>query len=101
MGSLIKEELVKGAALVGLGSLSHYFGAATFSFFRYMTHGIFEISAYFLVGLSGGIVSIALIKHNLNNHRVLIDALDLFLISIGLLITAALVEVYITPFIFA
>ena len=65
-----------------------------------MTHGIFEIAAYFIAGLAGGIISIALIKHNLQENRVLIDSLDLVLISVGFLIVAALIEVFITPLFF-
>ncbi|MDP3990150.1 MAG: stage II sporulation protein M [archaeon] len=100
MGTLVKNELGNAAHLVGLPYLSAYFGAATFSFFRYMTHGIIEIAAYFIAGLAGGIISIALIKHNLNEDKVLVDALDLILISLGFLFVAAFVEVYITPIIF-
>ena len=97
MGSFIKTEIAKTAALVGFGSLSAYFSAATFSFFRYMTHGLVEIAAYFVAGLAGGIISIALIKHNLKEDRILIDSLYLIIISLGLLFFAGLVEVYITP----
>jgi len=100
MGTLVKNELGNAAHLVGLPYLSAYFGAATFSFFRYMTHGIIEIAAYFIAGLAGGIISIALIKHNLKEDKVLVDALDLILISLGFLFVAAFVEVYITPVIF-
>jgi len=50
--------------------------------------------------LAGGIISIALIKHNLKEDRVLMDALDMILISVGILIVAALVEVYVTPLMF-
>ena len=100
MGSLVKNELGKTAALVGLPSVSSYFGLTAFSFFRYMTHGIFEIVAYFVAGLAGGIISIALIKHNLKEHKILVDSLDLILISVGLLFVAGIVEVYITPAIF-
>jgi uncharacterized membrane protein SpoIIM required for sporulation len=101
MGNLFKTEIAKGASLVGLPSLASYFGAASFSFFRYMTHGLLEMASYFVAGLAGGIISIALIKHNLKEERVFIDALDLILISLGLLLIAGLVEVYITPVLFS
>ena len=101
MGNLIKLELAKTASLIGFASISTYFSAATFSFFRYMTHGFFEIAAYFVAGLAGGIISIALIKHNLQDNRVLADALDLILISLGILLIAAWMEVYVTPYFFA
>ena len=101
MGNLIKTELAKTASAVGFSSLSSYFSVATFSFFRYMTHGIFEIVAYFIAGLAGGIISIALIRRDLHNEKVFIDALDLILISLGVLILAGIVEVYITPALFS
>ena len=48
MGGLIKNELAQTASLVGFGSLASYFSVAAFGFFRYMTHGLFEIIAYFV-----------------------------------------------------
>ena len=100
IGNTFKMELAKGASVVGFPSISTYFGAASFGFFRYMTHGLLEMASYFVAGLAGGIISIALIKHNFKNDKVFIDALDLILISIGMLIVAGLVEVYITPLMF-
>ena len=75
-------------------------GAAFYVFFRFMTHGLLEIAAYFIAGLAGGIISIALIKHNLQEDRVLFDSLDLILISMGMLIVAFVVEVYVNPIFF-
>ena len=101
IGNLFKSELAQLASVVGLPSLGAYFGIASISFFRYMTHGLFEMAAYFVAGLAGGIISIALIKHNLENETVLIDALDLILLSLGILLIGSFVEVYITPLLFA
>lgn len=101
IGSLVKTELAKTASLIGFNSLSSYFGTATFSFFRYMTHGILEIIAYFIIGLAGGIISIAIIRKDMENDRVVTDALDLILISLGFLVVAGLIEVYITPLFFS
>ncbi len=100
MGNLFKIELAKAASLVGLPGIAAYFSAASFSFFRYMTHGVLEMAAYFVAGLAGGIISIALIKHNLKEDRVLVDALDLILLSLAILVIAGLVEVYVTPLLF-
>jgi uncharacterized membrane protein SpoIIM required for sporulation len=100
MGSAFKTELAKGASLVGLPGVANYFSAASFGFFRYMTHGLLEMAAYFVAGLAGGIISIALIKHNFKNDRVFIDVIDLIFISVGLIIIAGVVEVYITPLLF-
>lgn len=101
MGNLMKTQLSKSAALIGFNSVSSYLSVAAFSFFRYMVHGFFEILAYFVAGLAGGIISIALIKHNLKEEQVLIDALDLILISVAILLIAGIIEVYITPVLFS
>ena len=101
MGNLIKTKLASVASLVGFPSISAYFGVAAFGFMRYMTHGILEITAYFTAGLAGGIISIALIKHNLRENRVLTDALDLIFISLGFLLVASVIEVYVTPLFFS
>ena len=100
IGNLIKIKLSEATSLIGLPAVSSYFSVTAFSFFRYMTHGIFEIAAYFIAGLAGGIISIALIKHNLQENRVLIDAFDLIVISIGFLMVAGLIEVFVTPIFF-
>lgn len=101
MGNLFKIKLSEGAGLLGFANLANYFHAASFSFFRYMTHGVLEMLAYFVAGLAGGIISIALIKHNLQEDRIFIDSLDLILISLGLLLMASIVEVFVTPMFFA
>jgi uncharacterized membrane protein SpoIIM required for sporulation len=101
MGNLIRTELASSASLVGIASIASYFKIGAFGFFRYMLHGFFEIGAYFIAGLAGGIVSIALIKHNFNSEKVFIDALNLILISLGLLFVGSLVEVFVTPVFFS
>lgn len=100
IGGLIKSELLQVASLTGLASFSSYAGITALGFLRYLTHGLFEIAAYFVMGLAGGILSIALIKHNFQEEMILIDALDLIFISVGLLVFAAMVEVYLTPQLF-
>jgi uncharacterized membrane protein SpoIIM required for sporulation len=100
IGSLIKTELAKTASSVGFSSIASYFTITAFSFFRYMTHGIFEIAAYFIAGLAGSIISIAVIKHNLNNDKIILDATELILLSVAVLVIAGLIEIFITPKIF-
>lgn len=100
IGSLIRSQLAQTTTAAGLVSFSSYFSVTTTSVLRYMFHGVLEIAAYFVMGLAGGILSIALIKHNLKEDRVLIDVLDLVFISLGLLVMAGIVEVYITPHLF-
>ena len=70
---------------------------------RYMIHGIPEIGSYFAVALAGGIVSIAVIKHDLRSEKfwiILQDSLNLIIFAIVLLFVAALIEVFITPVLF-
>jgi uncharacterized membrane protein SpoIIM required for sporulation len=70
---------------------------------RYMIHGIPEIAAYFTGALAGGIISVAIIKHEIKSERfwaILQDSLNLVILAIILLLIAALMEVFITPIIF-
>ncbi|MFH1396130.1 MAG: stage II sporulation protein M [archaeon] len=100
IGNLIKTKIASVGAVFGFDVITTYFGIATLSVMRYMFHGLMEIAAYFVAGLAGGIISVAVIKHNLNNEKVIRDALDLFFISLAILIIAAVVEVYVTPHLF-
>jgi len=70
---------------------------------RYMIHGIPEIAAYFIGALAGGIVSVAVIRKDLQGERtlrILQDSLLLVIIAIVILVVAALMEVYLTPKLF-
>ena len=70
---------------------------------RYMTHGVFEILAYFMAGLAGGIISVAIINNDLmgeNKKRILRDSVDLILLSIVFLIVGSIIEVFVTPLFF-
>ncbi|MCX8159007.1 MAG: stage II sporulation protein M [Candidatus Pacearchaeota archaeon] len=70
---------------------------------RYMIHGIPEIMSYFIVALAGGLISIAVIKHEVGTERfweVLQDSLNLIILSIIVLFIAALMEVFLTPLLF-
>jgi uncharacterized membrane protein SpoIIM required for sporulation len=72
-------------------------------FFRYLIHGIPEIAAYFIAALAGGILSVAIIRHNFNDKefwKVVKDSINMFLISIVVLVAAALIEVLIVPLLF-
>ena len=73
------------------------------SIFRYMTHGVFEILAYFMAGLAGGIISVAIINNDLignYKNRILKDSLDLILLAVVFLIVGSVVEVFVTPLLF-
>jgi len=73
------------------------------AFSHYMLHGIPEIAAYFVAGLAGGIISMAVIRHDYRSNDfwiVLQDSLDLIVISVLILVLAGLLEVFISPLIF-
>ncbi|MEK6935665.1 MAG: stage II sporulation protein M [Nanoarchaeota archaeon] len=70
---------------------------------RYAIHGIPEIAAYFIGALAGGIISIAVIKHDVHSEKfwvILQDSLNLVIISVVILFIAALIEVFVTPIVF-
>jgi uncharacterized membrane protein SpoIIM required for sporulation len=97
IGNLIRSKLV---LLTGQPGLVHYFYIASLGIVRYIPHGILEMSAYFIGGLAGGIISVAIIRHDFKSEKfekILFDSSDLVLISVVILLMAAFVEVFITP----
>ncbi len=70
---------------------------------RFFIHGVPEIAAYFIVALAGGLVSVAVIRHEIGTEKfweVLQDALNLVILAIVVLFFAGLIEVFITPILF-
>lgn len=70
---------------------------------RYLIHGIPEIGSYFIVALAGGLVSVAVIKHETGTEKfweVLQDSINLIILAVVVLFLAAVTEVYITPLFF-
>jgi stage II sporulation protein M len=70
---------------------------------RFMIHGLPEIAAYFIAALAGGIVSVAVIKHDIRSEKfwnILQDSLNLLILAVIVLFIAALIEVFITPKLF-
>ena len=103
VGTFFRNKLSTYAGLIGWASAANYLHIFSWSFFRYMIHGIFEIASYFIGALAAGIISVAIVNHELNSKKfkyVFFDALYLIAIAIIVLIVAALIEVYITPIIF-
>ncbi|HII72238.1 TPA: hypothetical protein HA265_05785, partial [Candidatus Woesearchaeota archaeon] len=92
---------IRNEILSKLGpTVSTYFGIVSLGIMKYMTHGIVEIIAYFVGALAGGILSVAVIRHDFNTpefKKVLLDATDGMAISVILLFIAAMIEVFITP----
>ena len=70
---------------------------------RYMIHGFPEIAAYFITALAGGIFGIGIIRNGFKEKkflRVIENSVVLLFIAIIVLVAAALIEVYVTPFLF-
>ncbi|MEK6856399.1 MAG: stage II sporulation protein M [Nanoarchaeota archaeon] len=103
IGTFIRNNVASYAEAAGLGKLTGYFHVSSIGLMRYMIHGIPEILAYFAAGLAGGIISIAVIRHDFgskNFNKILYDSMDLIVIAILVLFIAALIEVFITPVLF-
>ena len=90
-------------ATVAAGGTGVYFVAFGLSLLRYFIHGIPEVIAYFVAGLAGGILSVAIIRGDLRKYfnKILLDFSDLVIISILFLIIAGLLEVFVTPIFFS
>lgn len=103
-GTYFRNALAGVAETIGLHNAYIYFHTFVEGILRYMTHGTFEIVAYFIGGLAGGIISIALVNHSPRSpefKKVWYDSLVLFLIAVVFLAVGSLVEVYVTPAIFS
>ena len=103
VGTFFRNKLGDYAGLLGFASIANYLHIFSWSFFRYMIHGIFEIASYFVGALAAGIISVAIVNHELNSKKfkyVFFDTLYLIGIAIIILVIAAFIEVYITPILF-
>ncbi|MBD3313362.1 hypothetical protein GF345_02885 [Candidatus Woesearchaeota archaeon] len=103
IGTFVRNNLAEYANFFGFPLVAKHMHIFSLGLMRYMIHGIPEIIAYFIGGLAGGIISIALIKKDFRRERferILIDIADLIIISILFLVAAALIEVFVTPALF-
>ena len=99
IGSFIKAELATLASV----TTTQYSGIVAMSILRFAIHGIPEILAFFTAGLAGGIISVAVIRHHLFSKKanmIIADSSLLIIISLVLLVFAALLEVFATPLFF-
>lgn len=90
------------AAAIGIFTKSNIYALHT-GLIRYLIHGIPEIASYFIVAIAGGMISVAVIKHEFGTEKfweVMQDSINLVILSIVILFLAALVEVYVTPALF-
>jgi uncharacterized membrane protein SpoIIM required for sporulation len=103
MGSFIRLNLQHYTEVMKMAWPAAYFKAYGLGLLRYSIHGIPEMAAYFVAGLAGSIISIAVIRHDMgtkNFEKIILDSSDLILIALAILLLAALVEVFVTPLFF-
>lgn len=103
IGNFIRTEISKQAANLGATGIGTYFQAVSLGLLRYFIHGIPEMAAYFVGGLAGGIISIAVIRKDYKTRKfekIVFDSSELIIIAIFLLVLAAFLEVFITPMFF-
>lgn len=103
IGNFIRTRVEATAATAGLGKIASYFQFFSLSLTRYFIHGIPEILAYVMAGLAGGIISMAIVRHDFaskNFEKVLFDSSELVVIAVLFLVLAAFIEVYLTPILF-
>ena len=103
IGDFVKSKLGLYSAAAGTMGVGSYVHAFSSGLLRYSLHGIPEIAAYFIGGLAGGIISVAMINRDLETkhfNKILLDSVNLSLIAIFILVIAALIEVFITPTLF-
>lgn len=82
--------------------IGNYAAILPVALLKYLVHGIPEIIAYFMAGLAGGIISIAVIRHDLTSKKfkhILLDSADLTFGAIVMLVIAALLEIFVSPLI--
>ncbi len=73
-----------------------YFAALPLSLGSILLHGIPEFLGFFMAALSGGVISVAMIRHRFMDAHfrlVMKDALLLFFIAVALVLVAAYIEV--------
>jgi uncharacterized membrane protein SpoIIM required for sporulation len=103
IGNTIRSEIFKLSSVAGFSQVASYVQIISFGLLRYAIHGIPEILSYFVAGFAGGIISVAVIKHDFGTksyEKILLDSSLLLLLSLILVVFAAFLEVYVTPSIF-
>jgi len=101
IGVAIGSSILSGLNAMGMSiALSDVANLVSLSLVKYFVHGIFEIAGYFTIGLAGGIISYSIIKDDFNERNIkaiFTDVYELILISIVLIISGSLIEVFIKP----
>lgn len=103
MGNIIRSSAGTVVDAIGFSSFAGHFQVVSYALLRYAIHGVPEIAAYFVAALAGGIISIAIIKHDMGTRKfehVILDTADLLLISLLICFVAGILEVWVTPIFF-
>ena len=99
-GTFVRENISTIGSELGFVSTGKYFHLFSVGILKYMVHGFFEILAYFVAALAGGIISVAIIRHVLGSkkfEKILFDVSGLLILSVLLLFISALIEIFVTP----
>jgi uncharacterized membrane protein SpoIIM required for sporulation len=100
IGNFIRTNIASIVTQAGGASAGAYFSVVSIGLFKYIIHGFPEILAYFVGALAGGIISIAIINHDVATRKfehVILDAADLMMLALVITFIAAILEVYVTP----
>ena len=100
IGTFVRNNIGAYAQQIGLVRAAGYMHIFSLGLLRYMTHGLFEILAYFIGALAGGLISVAIVRHDTGTEdfRIIMkDAIMLVTIAILILLLAGIIEVYVTP----
>ncbi|RMD57942.1 hypothetical protein D6825_02455 [Candidatus Woesearchaeota archaeon] len=102
-GNFIRTNMAQFADAIGFHKIAAYLYVASLSILRYAVHGIPEIFSYIIAALAGGILSMAIVRHDMGTkefENVLLDVSDLVLLSVLVLFIAGIIEVFVTPTLF-
>ncbi len=88
----IARDLINAGLSKGLAALLAFFLGSSSIFL----HAVPEITAYFLAGIAGGVLSIGVYRGRYTT-QIVEDALTIYLCSVAVLLFAAFIEAYITP----
>lgn len=103
IGNFVRTNISTLAETHNLFIVGNYLHIFSLGLLRYAIHGIPEILSYFVGGLAGGIISIAVIRHDFGTKKfehIVLDSSELIILSLVLLFVGALLEVYVTPLLF-
>ncbi|MBL7051769.1 MAG: stage II sporulation protein M [Nanoarchaeota archaeon] len=103
IGNFIRTNMAQYAESFGLIKVAGYFHIFSMGLLRYMMHGVFEILGYFIGGLAGGLISVAMLHREFEGDqfkKIMKDSIDLIILAVLVIIVAGLVEVFVTPLFF-